>query len=348
MGRKHSDFMKRYSAFFLLAFMLSGCVKENETGTKEIHPGKQLLISNEGNFQWGNASLSLYHLDSNHIISGDIFSQTNHRPLGDVLQSVTRTDGLICLVVNNSGKIEFIDEKNFDAKGIISGLRSPRYLCKAGNSSRALVTDLYDDSVAIVDLAPAFKISGKTALKGWTEQVLYIDGNFFVTNLHTRSLYVIDGISFRVSDSIPIGFGSFSIVKDDKDRIWVATKGNESLRISSQIHCIDPRSRQVLLSSDVSPGTVQCMAADEEGKNIYVVCGDVYHFSTDGRPDFSVPFFAAGKHNFYGIGTGADRIFLADAIDYTQNGNIFILDTDGNITAEFKAGKIPNGFLILN
>ena len=66
-----------------------------------------VLVCNEGNFRWGNASAGILNLSNQKWVE-DGFKQVNGRSLGDVLQSATYWNENWWLVVNNSSKIEGI------------------------------------------------------------------------------------------------------------------------------------------------------------------------------------------------------------------------------------------------
>jgi hypothetical protein len=61
------------------------------------------FIINEGNFRWGNGSLSFYSYDSSRIYNS-VFESVNNRPLGDVPFSLAESENSLFIVVNNSAK----------------------------------------------------------------------------------------------------------------------------------------------------------------------------------------------------------------------------------------------------
>ena len=92
--------------------VLTGCMKWDYDLGREIavrpEVGHGLFITNEGNFQYGNATLSFYDTQTRKI-DNEVFFRANDQKLGDVAQSMTMYGGLGWIVVNNSHVIFAID-----------------------------------------------------------------------------------------------------------------------------------------------------------------------------------------------------------------------------------------------
>ena len=90
--------MKRLSRKIFLFFVVSFCALLSPTGCMEWDygdavedfdaTGSGLFITNEGNFQYGNASLSYYNPDTDETLN-EVFYRANGMKLGDVAQSMT-------------------------------------------------------------------------------------------------------------------------------------------------------------------------------------------------------------------------------------------------------------------
>ena len=112
----------------LAAVALSGCMEWDYLYTEEFDErGRGLFCLNEGNFQYGNATLSYYNPATKEV-ENEVFARANGMKLGDVAQSMTIRDGVGWVVVNNSHVIFAIDVDTFKEVGRITNLTSPRYI----------------------------------------------------------------------------------------------------------------------------------------------------------------------------------------------------------------------------
>ena len=117
---------------FLLLIFLSSCMKDDQWVKDHLQQGNTtladggLFVVNEGNFMYGNATLTYYDTLKREV-QNDLFYKVNGLPLGDVAESMTIWNSHGYVVVNNSGKIYVMDTGNGKYTGKITGLTSPRF-----------------------------------------------------------------------------------------------------------------------------------------------------------------------------------------------------------------------------
>jgi DNA-binding beta-propeller fold protein YncE len=304
-----------------------------------------VYVTNEGNFQFGNAQVSYYDPSSNNCVQ-DLFEPANNRPLGDVCQSMYTFNGKVYMVVNNSGKIEVVNESNFSSVATITGLTSPRYFLPVSNS-KAYVSDLYANHISIIDLSNN-TIGNSIACNGQTEEMILAYGKVFITNYLSDKLYVINTLTDVLTDSITIGFGSNSIVEDKNGKIWVLCSGSASNAVKASLHRINPVNNLVeqsftFLNSTETPWRLNMNAGND---TLYYLNNDLYRMSITASSLPPTPFISHGTRNFYGLGIdpSSNEIYVSDAIDYVQRGKIYRYDAAGTQLNTFLAGIIPGDF----
>ena len=196
----------------LILFFVS-CKKDtpaDSTSTSGFNASSStgVYISNEGQFNNSNASLT-YYSGSGNTSTTDVYNQVNNATLGDIAQSLAKINNKLFIVVNNSSKIEVTDLITLKKIATITGLTSPRYLLPV-TANKAYVSDLNSDTVSIINLS-SYTVTGTIPIAGSSEQMVSYNGKVYVTNLSTSYLYVIDATTDIVTDSILIGYGSNSI-----------------------------------------------------------------------------------------------------------------------------------------
>ena len=154
-------------------------------GTEEFEAsGAGLFVVNEGNFQYGNATLSYYDPETRQV-ENEVFRRANGFRLGDTAQSMTVRNGTAWVVVNNSHVIFAIDTETFVEKGRIVGFTSPRHIHFLSDR-KAYVTQLWDNRIFIVDperyaITGHIECHGMTIENGSTERTVQYGSYLYVT-----------------------------------------------------------------------------------------------------------------------------------------------------------------------
>ena len=346
--------MKNTLYLLTIIFLLTASCKKKEVGpqrvdgssyTKEL--GQKIVIGCEGNFGWGNASLSVYNSLSN-TVTNNVYQSQNGIALGDVLQSSTLFDGKLFVTVNNSNKIEVLDTANFTSLGAISGLNSPRYFLGI-SPSKAYVSDLYSNKITIVNPI-SFQVTGEINTGGWTEQMLLFNGNVFVTKKATNQILVIDKTTNIITDSITVGREPNSLVIDNQNNLWVLCSGgiNENLPQLLKINAFDYSLISAFNFASITESPTS-LTIDSSKTALFYLNNGVFKHTVSATSISSSAFISADNSVFYGLGINPfnNDIYVADAIDYVQAGKVYKYNSEGVEEESFSTGIIPQDFTFI-
>lgn len=339
--------------FFISCFLFilsSACISSCKSDKPEevIKPVINLsgthgmYIINEGNFQFGNASVSYYNADDKTVVD-DIYNTANNTNLGDVCQSMAHINGWYYLVVNNSQKIEVINPDNFERMNTITGLISPRYILPV-SSSKAYVSDFKSHRISIINLNNHSK-QGEIPIHGWTEEMLMLYGKVYVTNMKNDKLYIINAATDVLEDSLVLAQCPGSIAEDKNGKIWILCQGDESINKTGALICLNPITKIIEKKMDfVMHEAPSRLSINDSHDTLYYINKHIYQLAVDAGSLPLQELINGNSKNFYGISiepkTG--RIFVADAIDYIQKGKIYCYNSKGTLLSEFKVGLIPS------
>ena len=208
----------------LFGVSLASCMKWDYGMEEEFHvTDTGLFITNEGNFQYGNATLSFYNPETKEI-ENEIFYRANAMKLGDVAQSMVIRDGIGWVVVNNSHVVFAIDIHTFKEVGRITNFTSPRYIHFLSDE-KAYVTQIWDNRIFIVN-PKKYQITGyiecpnMTMESGSTEQMVQY-GKYVYVNCwsYQNRILKIDTETDQVVDELEVGIQPTSLVMDCHNKL---------------------------------------------------------------------------------------------------------------------------------
>jgi hypothetical protein len=338
--------MKKLYLFLIPVFLFS-CKKDEPvepvpTPAQTIQPGDGVFVTNEGNFQFGNAKVSFFRF-SNSTATEDVFQPANNHPLGDVCQGMSFINNSAYVVVNNSGKIEVVRPSDFVSLTTITGFTSPRYILQV-SPTKAYVSDLYGNGLTIVNLS-SNTIAGHITVPGWTERMLLVNGEVFVSNMNRDKLYVVNATSDQLTDSIPVIKGGNSLVTDGNGKLWLLCGGDylttspgELFRINTATHAIEWNAP---FAANHYPSS---LVINPAGNTLYFIDTDIRKMNIT---DVSLPaaaFITAAGRNYYTISVHpTGDLWISDAVDYVQRGRVYKFNATGAELSNFTAGVIPGG-----
>lgn len=341
----------------LLFGTLSGFVSCMKYGPLSEEPvetspaGDGLFILSEGNFMYGNASLSYYIPSRNRVINS-VFERANGIPLGDVAQSMTIRGGRGYVVVNNSGVVFVIDTETYRVLGTVTGLVSPRYIHFVSDT-KAYITDLYAARIAILD-PRTLQITGYIPLPGHpsAEQMVQWGGEAFVNCWsYDNKLLVIDAATDRLVDSVTVGRQPRSLALDRHGKLWTATDGGlEGTPFGHEepaLWRIDAATRHIERRFDLPGSAVPSVVTTNGARDtLYYIDGGVWQMPVMDEALPATPFVAQGRTIFYGLAVDprTSEVYVADAIDYVQPGVVYRLTPQGVPVDTLRVGITPGAF----
>ena len=343
--------------FLLLFLAVTSCMDYDPFDKKPFNVNSNVLfITNEGNFQYGNASLSYYDMDTRKV-ENDVFFRANGRKLGDVAQSMSIYDGNAYIVVNNSGVVFVVDPRTLEVLGGINNLTSPRYVHFVSNT-KAYITDLYAPTITIFNPETLQK-TGTIDTKGHksTEQMVQY-GKYVFTNCwsYDNKILVIDTETDEVVDEIAVGVQPTSLVIDKHNQIWTITdggyEGSPYGYEGPSLYKIDAATRTATKFYTFEKGKrASEVVLNGERDTLYFISEDIWSMDVTASRVPVRPFLKSpGKNNiFYGLTVDpyTSEVYVANAIDYQQQGIIYrFMPQNGQAVPvdTFKVGIIPGAF----
>lgn len=312
--------------------------------------GDGFFIINEGNYLAGNGSLSFFSYDSLKVFN-NLFLKLNGFPLGDIAFSAIADEENISIVVNNSGKIVIAGRDDLKLDGTIQNLISPRYI-RSINQSKAYVSSLFSDSITIVDQG-AKLVSGYINL-GRSSEYIALSGSFaYISNwAGGNSLSIINTETDQLVKTITLSTDPGNIVIDHQGYIWVLCNGGWTNEEYPALYKLMPETGQIveeLLFNKLTDSPTE-LCVDSTGKLLYYLNGGIFRLSTDDLQIPTVPFIESAGKNFYGmeIDPARGNILVTDAIDYMQNGIVYLYSESGEEIISFRTGIIPGSFCFIS
>ncbi len=336
---------------------LSSCMKWDYADDPEDFDtaGPGLFIANEGNFQYGNATLSYYDPSTNQV-QNEVFFRANGYRLGDVAHSMTVYDSKCWIVVNNSHVIFAIDPDTFKETGRIEDLTSPRYIHFV-NDTKAYVTQLWDNRIFIIN-PRRYEITGHITVPDMpmqtasTEQMVQY-GKYLFCNCwsYQNRIIKIDTETDLVVDELTIGIQPRALAIDRYGKLWAITDGGYEgspygheapslYRIDAETFTVE---KQFRFRLDDTPSDMKINDAKDM---LYWINGDVWQMDVTSERLPVRPLIASRDTRYYGLTVNPinGEIYVADAIDYQQQGMIYRYSPDGNLLDEFYVGITPGAF----
>ena len=346
--------------FLCLILLHTSCMEwdyglEEEFDTSASNEG--LFICNEGNFQYGNATLSYYD-PATKTVQNEVFYRANGMKLGDVCQSMIIRNGIGWVVVNNSHVIFAIDTNTFKEVGRITNLTSPRYIHFLSDE-KAYVTQIWDNRIFIVnpkryEITGYIEVPNMTMESGSTEQMVQL-GKYLYVNCwsYQNRILKIDTETDQIVAELEVGIQPTSLVMDCNNKLWTVTdggyKGSPYSHEAPSLYRINiddgkfEVEKQFKFDFGDCPSEVQLNGTKDK---IYWLNDDVWEMDVTADIVPVHPFLPYSGTLYYGLTVcpHTGDVYIADAIDYVQQGKVYRYSKDRELIDQFYVGIIPGAF----
>lgn len=346
----------KYCNWIIIIIILSGCVKPPQPPDVENQGplrGK-ILVLNEGLFQQNNASITLINPETDEVVD-NWFQLTYGRPLGDTGNDMIQYGDKIYIVVNVSGTIEVINTKTGDFEKQIllqDGTQNSKQPRTALPVDESVWVTNFDGTVSVIDTA-TLSITGEIQVGRNPEGLTRYQDRVFVANSggldypnYDTTVSVIDVHTKAETRKVTIGPNASQVAADEYGNVYVLSRGDYN-NIPPQLYIIDAGSYEAELFGKDSVHSVQVM-----NNQLYVsrdVNGnrkmEVYNtFSMQQTGSIDLPW-----DQFSTIGGAViqnnGNIFCKDLSNYTNNGWVHEVNSNGVILKSWMTGLIPNTVL---
>ena len=344
--------MRLIKGFFFFLLLYS-CDKNPEpvNTNNEIKNGALVLC--EGLFQHNNSQLSYIDFENQEVENG-FFLNRVERQLGDTGNDIKRYGDKIYIVVNVSSTIEVIDAQSFESLKQISmtaggTAKQPRNIDFYKNHA---FVSCFDGFVDVIDTL-SLELTQRIQVGTNPDQLLVIGHKLYVSNSGglnypqmDSTVSIIDLNSLNEIKKMNIGLNPGPICADDVGNAFIICRGNYG-NIPSKLIKIDTDTDEISEEFNFSISGIakfgnKFLINSNSGNNTIALFNPINGAIEDNS------FISANQiETLYGIQYNeiSDKLYLMDAMNYTNTGYVFEYDALGNFLNSYHVGLNPSKLL---
>jgi len=339
--------IKSLQFFCLLSVAFFAC-KPDAQQTITTDDFKGVFVVNEGGFGKANGSIGLYKPGSQQYF--DAYKTANGIALGDVVQSMTLIDGKYYIAVNNSNKIEVVNQADFKSVTSIA-TTSPRYVLPTSYYNKAYVSNFYSNSVKVLDLNTK-TITKSIEIFHNSDQMALMNKKVYITTFDNK-LMVLNSVNDSLVDSIPTASGLSKIVNIGASKLAVLCTGVVDWNNGT---VIENGKIQIINLGNIVESSFNLSSGSYGGSMVYANSLNALLFSLGDNKIIKMAFdgtmtdwlvLPTGQ-SVYGLNWDAQnaQLYISDAGDFNANGKVYVYDATANKVKEINAGIAPNGVVL--
>lgn len=298
-------------------------------GQQVVPDSNAVIIVNEGNFQWANASIGRYNPDLDLYQDG-LFLEANGQVLGDVIQEAHKIGGRYYLVMNGSNEL-IICSSDWKIEKRIAGQSAPYRLWFW--EDQICLSDYYQSKLWILDLDGNLK--SEIPLSGAPKTLLDWQGNLIMA--HQRKLEILKAGHSTTQNLLNLSTDLQALVSVE-EQLFLALADGRIMRWAHPDSSLQSVDSLAVLSD----------ALVTAGNGFYSYTGDSIFRHTAANQFKGQGLCAIATENYYGLDWNAasHTLYLFDARQYVQPHRVSRIDgASGDLLNDFEAGALPNGLL---
>lgn len=352
--------MKKLFVFLVFAICIinhTGCDRNDVTNPIIVITEKEgAYILGEGLFNNpGTANLSFYNLNSNNF-TVNIFNpgELGNTPDGLILSG----DNLFITEQGNFGSAGKIYKTDTNGTVILSNDVGVNPYSLTISNGKIYITNGPAGNVSIVDINALTTIT-TVAVGIYPQEILAIGNKVFVCNTSIymgetdSTVSVIDATIDQVVGIIKVRQTPSSLAKTNDGKLLVGCPGSTA---TGMIYKIDPDNFSKLDSFGIGNGFAsgfdKDIAVDANSNNIYFISAVNNIVKLNLATKTPEIFIANTDPSSYFYGYNFDsqnqRHYIADAKNFTNNGNLYVYDGNGALLNTLTTGAAPRRILIKN
>lgn len=314
-----------------------------------------IMVLNEGLFNQNNSSISWINL-AKETVNNEVFEQKAGRELGDTGNDMKRYGNKIYIVVNVSSTVEILDARDGSPirqiQMVEGGVpKQPRSITFYQNKA---YVSCYDGYVDVIDTA-SLVVEDRIQVGANPEELVVSLGKLFVANSGglnypnvDSTVSVVDLSSQSEITKITVGKNPGPMEVDQNGNVYTISRGDYST-IPSKLVKIDPISNTVNQSY-----SFECSAIEKMNDQLLIMTNNAGTPSVDIFDPATGTFPTTNLIDLTSITTpyklqfdeNQQQIYLTDAMNYTNSGNLLIYTATGSLMKFFTVGLNPSSVVI--
>ena len=312
-----------------------------------------VFVINEGSYGAGSGTLTFIKRDGTGLQQKVFQIANNLLTLGNVAQSMNVIGDSAFIVVNNANRIVVASKYSMTEITTIEDIYQPRYMVNL-NDGRFAVS-CWDNTAKIFDLASLMELDEIETGAG-PEKMMLISDKLWILNqggLSVDSTLTIYDLITGNKQTLQVHPRPTGIQMDNDGSLWVMCSGRKPYHPGgfspSHLLRIDPESHDITGDFLIQQGEHDAISLEinKSGNTLfYLFKGDIYSFATNATQPADLPLVDyEGALYSVGYDPVENSLYCADALDYTQHGEVYKYNASSGIfISDFKAGIIPSGF----